>query len=117
MVIARRTRPVSWIKGALQAFEEFPEAARLVCLRALTIAAEGGKADAAKPLRGMGSGVFEVALPYQGEAFRVVYAMQLADGVWVVHAFKKKSTQGIRTPARDMQLVKDRLRILRGRLR
>jgi phage-related protein len=27
----------------------------------------------------------------------VVYAVQLADEIWVVHAFQKKSTQGIKT--------------------
>jgi phage-related protein len=54
-----RTRPVSWIKAALKEFETFPEDVRLACLAALTIAAEGGKADIAKPMLGMWSGVFE----------------------------------------------------------
>ena len=51
------TRPVSWISAALKEFETFPEGARSVCLTALTIAAEGGKADIAKLMHGMGSGV------------------------------------------------------------
>ncbi len=42
-------------------------------------AAEGGKADIAKPMHGMGSGVFEIALPFRGDAFCVVYAVQRAD--------------------------------------
>ena len=116
-MVTRATRGVSWIKAARQSFEQFPEGARRVCLRALTVAAEGGKADIAKPLRGLGSGVFEVALPFRGDAFRVVYAVQLADEVWVVHAFQKKSTHGIRTPARDIGLVKDRLKSVREMLR
>jgi phage-related protein len=116
-MVTRATRGVSWIKAARQAFEQFPEGARRVCLRALTVAAEGGKADIAKPLRGLGSGVFEVALPFRGDAFRVVYAVQLADEVWVVHAFQKKSTHGIKTPARDIGLVKDRLKSVREMLR
>ncbi len=66
--MARRTRPISWIKAALKEFESFREGARLICLTALTIAAEGGKADLAKPIRGMGSGVFEIALPFRGDA-------------------------------------------------
>ena len=116
-MVTRATRGISWIKAAQRAFEEFPEGARLVCLRALTVAAEGGKADIAKPLLGLGSGVFEVALPFRGEAFRVVYAVQFAEAVWVVHAFQKKSTQGIKTPARDIGLVKNRLKALREMLR
>ena len=50
----------------------------------------------------MGSGVFEIALPLRGDAFRVVYAVQLAEEIWVVHAFQKKSTQGIKTPKREV---------------
>jgi phage-related protein len=79
----------------------------------LTIAAEGGKADVVKPMCGLGSGVFEIALPFKGDAFRVVYAVQLADEVWVVHAFQKKSTQGIKTPQHEIELIKDRLKRLK----
>jgi len=72
MAKTRKTRPVSWIRAALKEFESFPEGASTICLTALTIAAEGGKADIAKPMHGMGSGVFEIALPFKGDAFRVV---------------------------------------------
>jgi phage-related protein len=65
----------------------------------------------------LGSGVFEIALPFRGDAFRVVYAVQLAEEVWVVHAFQKKSTQGIKTPHRDIDLIKDRLKRLKEMLR
>jgi phage-related protein len=115
--MTRKTRPVSWIRAALNEFERFPEGARVICLAALTIAAEGGKADIAKPIHGMGSGVFEIALPFRGDAFRVVYAVQLGEEIWVVHAFQKKSTQGIKTPQRELDLIKDRLRRLREMLR
>ena len=115
--MTRRTRPVSWIGAALREFETFPEGARSICLAALTIAAEGGKADVAKPMHGLGSGVFEIALPFRGDAFRVVYAVQLADEVWVIHAFQKKSTQGIRTPRREIDLIEDRLKRLKEMLR
>ena len=111
------TRRVSWVKAALRAFQGLPEGARSVCLDALTIAAEGGKADIAKPLRGMGPGVFEIALPFRGDAFRVVYAVQLADEIWVLHAFQKKSKKGIETPKRDIELVRERLKALREMLR
>ena len=112
-----RTRPVSWIRAALREFETFPEGARSICLAALTIAAEGGKADIAKPLKGIGAGVFEIALPFKGDAFRVVCAVQLADDIWVLHAFQKKSTQGIKTPKHEIDLIKDRLKRLKEMLR
>ena len=86
-------------------------------LGALTIAAEGGKADTAKPLHGFGSGVLEIALAYRGDAFRVVYAVQLADEIWVIHAFQKKSKHGIKTPRHEIDLVKDRLERLKEALK
>ncbi|MGA3190355.1 MAG: type II toxin-antitoxin system RelE/ParE family toxin [Bryobacteraceae bacterium] len=115
--MARKTRPVSWIRPARREFETFPDGAKSICLAALTIAAEGGKADIAKPMHGLGSGVFEIALPFRGDAFRTVYTVQLAEEIWVVNAFQKKSTQGIKTPQREISLIKDRLKRLRETLR
>jgi phage-related protein len=114
--VIREARPVSWLKAALHEFQRFPEGAQSVCLTALTIAAEGGKADSAKPLHGMGSGVFEIALRYRGDAFRLVYAVQLGEDVWVVDAFQKKSTQGIKTSQREIDLIKERLKRLKEML-
>ena len=114
--MTRQTRPVSWIKAALKAFEQFPAGARSICLTALTIAAEGGTADIAKPLQGLGSGVFEIALAFRENAFRVVYVVQFAKEIWVVHAFQKKSTYGIKTPKKEIGLIKDRVRRLKEML-
>jgi len=68
-------------------------------------------------MHGLGSGVYEIALPFRGDAFRVVYAIQLEDAIWVVHAFQKKSTQGIKTAQREIDLIKDRLKKLKEVLR
>jgi phage-related protein len=115
--MTRQTRPVSWLMPALKEFAKFPNGARSICLAALTIAAEGGKADVAKPMHGVGSGLFEIALPFKGDAFRVVYSVQLGEEIWVVHAFRKKSMHGIKTPQREIDVVKDRLKRLKEMLR
>ena len=57
------------------------------------------------------------ALPFKGDAFRVVYAVQVADEIWVVHAFQKKSRQGIKTPKVEIDLIKNRLKRLKEMLR
>jgi len=113
----RPTRPISWLTPARKAFDDFPEGARETMIDALSVAAEGGKAGIAKPMKGMGSGVFEIALPFRGDAFRVVYTVQVGDDIWVVHAFQKKSTHGIKTPKREIDLIKDRLKRLKEMLR
>ena len=115
--MTRPTRPVSWINAARKAFKSFPEGAQAICLAALTIAADGGKADVAKPMKGLGSGIFEIALAYRGNAYRVVYTVQLGADLWVVHAFQKKSTQGIKTPKHEIDLIDERLKRLKEALR
>jgi phage-related protein len=115
--VTRSTRPISWVSAARKEFDSFPEGAQAICLTALTIAAEGGKADVAKPLKSLGSGVLEIALPYRGNAFRVVYAVQIGAELWVVHAFQKKSTQGIKTPKREIDLIAARVKRLKEMLR
>ncbi len=56
-------------------------------------------------------------LPFRGDAFRVAYAMQFGDEIWVVHAVQKKSLQGIKAPKREIDLIKDRLKRLKEMLR
>ena len=112
-----RPRAISWIKSARKAFEDFPAKAQLHVLTALEIVVEGGKPPIAKPLKGFEAGVFEIALPFRGDAFRVVYAVQIGDDVWVLHAFQKKSTEGIKTPKYEIDLVKQRLRQLKEALK
>ena len=90
---------------------------RSICLAARTIAAEGGEADIAKPMKGLGSGVFEIALLYRANAFRGIYGVHLGRDIWVVHAFQKKSTQGAKTPRHEIELIKDRLGRLKDLLR
>jgi len=115
--VTRARRPISWVSAARKEFDAFPEGAQAICLTALTIAAEGGKADIAKPLKGLGSGVMQIALPYRGNAFRVVYAVQIGAELWVVHAFQKKSTQGIKTPKHEINLIAARVKRLKEMLR
>jgi phage-related protein len=91
-------------------------AARTETFRALTLTAEGRKADTAKPMKGFGSGVFEVALKNRTDAYRTVCALQLADAIWVVHALRKKVTQGIKTPQKDLDLIHERFNRLQQQL-
>jgi phage-related protein len=62
-------RPISWLKAAEREFLTFPRDVQLDMRAALTIAARGGKADTAKPFKGVGGGVFEIALKHRGDCF------------------------------------------------
>jgi phage-related protein len=114
--MSRDTRPISWIKAALKAFEKFPDKVRGDMEAALTIAAKGGKADTAKPMKGLGSAVMEIALKHDTDAYRAIYVTETAGSLWVVHAFQKKSKTGIKTPKQDVDLFRDRLKRLKKEL-
>jgi phage-related protein len=78
---------------------------------------KGGMPDVAKALTGLGSGVLELALRHRGDAYRVVYVLQLGSAIWIVHAFQKKSKSGIATPKHEIDLVRERLKRLKEALR
>jgi phage-related protein len=109
-VCMRDSRPISWIRAARKDFDDFPQGAQIEMARALTILAEGRMPDIAKHLTGFGSGVMELALKHRGDAFRVIYALQIDDDIWVLHAFQKKSRSGIKTPKAEIDLIDERLR-------
>jgi phage-related protein len=59
----------------------------------------------------------ELVLKHRGDAFRVIYALQIGDDIWVVHAFQKKSNTGIKTPKQEIDLIHERLKRLREMLK
>ncbi|WP_454061955.1 type II toxin-antitoxin system RelE/ParE family toxin [Candidatus Nitrospira salsa] len=109
-------RRISWIKAAHKTFTRFPIDAQDQIMTTLRLAATGRKSQLTKPLKGFGSGILEVALPYQGDAYRTIYAVQLGEDMWVIHAFKKKSTQGIKTPKKELEVIEDRIKQLKREL-
>ena len=115
--MVRNTRIISWVKAALKDFLDFPQDAQDKASTALTFIAEGAKPDIAKPLAGLGGGVWELAIKSRGDAYRVVYALQIGVDIWVVHAFQKKSKQGIATPKPEIDLVKERIKRLKEQMR
>ncbi|NEP52625.1 MAG: type II toxin-antitoxin system RelE/ParE family toxin [Moorea sp. SIO3C2] len=56
------------------------------------------------------NGVFEIVSDYQTDTYRTVYAVKLGNAIYVLHAFKKKSKTGIKTPKQTMDLIKERLK-------
>ena len=111
--MSRNTRRITWVKAARRGFEAFPQSARDILLDALTVVADGGMPRIAKPLRALGPGVLELALAHRGEAYRVVYALQIGADIWVVHPFQKKSKTESKTPKTEIDLIRERVRRLK----
>ena len=107
-----RLKPLEWIGGSKKDLKALPEEVIDVFGYALFLAQAGGKHDQAKPLRGFGSaGVLEVVEDFRGDAYRAVYTVRFEERVFVLHVFQKKSKTGISTPKRDMDLIRERLKV------
>jgi phage-related protein len=104
------TRPLFWVGSSRRDLREFPEPVKDVIGHALFIAQLGGKHQDAKPLKGFGgAGVLEFVEDFAGDTYRAVYTVRFADAVYVLHAFQKKSKKGVKTPQKDLDLIKERL--------
>jgi phage-related protein len=55
--------------------------------------------------------VLEVVDSFDGDAYRAIYTVRFKRSVYVLHVFKKKSKSGIATPKRDIELIKQRLKL------
>lgn len=106
-------KDVKWVGDSREQLRNFPKPARETIGEALRIAQIGGKHQKAKPLIGVGSGVLEISARYDTNTYRAVYTIKLGENIYVLHVFQKKSTRGIRTPRREIDLIKQRLRIAR----
>jgi phage-related protein len=103
-------KPVIWVGDSLRVLRTFPSGVQDEVGYALYLAQRGAKHVSAKPLKGLGPGVLEVVSDYRGDTFRAVYTIRLADRVYVLHAFQKKSKRGIATPKMELDLIGRRLK-------
>ena len=54
--------------------------------------------------------MLEIVDDHDGETYRAVYTVRFARVVYVLHAFKKKSKQGVATPKHELNLIEQRLK-------
>jgi phage-related protein len=106
--IVQSFRPVVWLGDSKKNLRGFPDGAQKLLGDELQLIQFGRMPKDAKPFKGVGSGVLEIALRYASEAYRVVLALQIGRRIYVLHAFQKKSKKGIETPKRDVDLIKKR---------
>ena len=103
-------KPVIWLGDSLRELKRFPASVQDEMGYAIYLAQRGDKHVSAKPLKGLGSGVLEVVSDHRGDTFRSVYTVRLAERVFVLHAFQKKSKSGSATPKADVDLIRQRLK-------
>jgi phage-related protein len=101
-------RPLVWLGNSRKNIQAFPIEAQKDMGDEIQLIQFGGMPKDAKPFKGVGSGVFEIALRYDTNAYRAVMAVQVGEKIYVLHAFQKKSPKGVKTAKPDIELIKQR---------
>jgi phage-related protein len=103
----RSARPVVFLGDSLDALRAFPEGVRRDLGFELRQVQMGRDPSDWKPMKSIGAGVREIRVRDMTGAFRVIYFARVADAVYVLHAFQKKTQQ---TAKRDLELAAARLK-------
>lgn len=105
-------KPIEFLGDSLRSLREFPDDAKRDAGYQLDRVQHGLQPDDFKPMPTIGKGVEEIRVRDDTGAYRVIYTARLADAVYVLHAFRKKTQT---TPKRDIDLAKQRFALLNGK--
>jgi phage-related protein len=99
-------KPLKFLGNSLKALRDFPDDAMQDAGYQLDEVQRGKQPDDFKPMPSIGKGVEEIRIWDNAGTFRVVYTARLADAVYVLHAFQKKTEA---TSMQDIEIAKTRL--------
>lgn len=95
-------KPIEFRGSSLDDLRAFPLDARREAGYQLDLVQGGRDPDDWKPMNTVGLGVREIRVRDAAGAFRVIYVAKLADAVYVLHCFQKKTEK---TSKRDLDLA------------
>ena len=102
-------KPVRWIASALADLKTFPNEVQNELGHALYRVQIGETPERAKPLHGPLRDVLEIVEHDPSGTYRLIYTVKIAEVVYVLHAFQKKSHRGSATPKAELNLITQRL--------
>lgn len=100
---------IVFIGDSLDALRCFPIGARQDTGYQLDKIQRGLDPDDWKPMKAIGSGVREIRVTDEEGQFRVIFIAKLADAIYVLHCFKKKTQK---TSIKDIELARSRYKEL-----
>lgn len=102
---------IFWIGSSKEDLKEFPDEVQDEVGHGLYLAQMGDRHSHAKTLSGFGNAkMIELRERDRSGIYRVVYTVEMAEFIFVLHSFQKKSKKEIETPKQDMDLVEKRLK-------
>ena len=98
-------KPIRFLGDSLSRLREFDTDAKQDVGYQLHKVQRGEQPDDFKPMPSIGKGVEEIRVWDESGTYRVIYTARLADAVYVLHAFQKKTQATVK---RDIDLAKAR---------
>ena len=99
-------KPIKFLGGSLDDLRTFPVPARREMGYQLDRLPHALESEDWKPMTGLGAGVREIRVRDQSGAWRAIYIAKLADAVYVLHCFQKKTQKTLKS---DIDLARARL--------
>jgi phage-related protein len=103
-------KPIVWMGSSRSDLSAMPEKVRKDFGGALHGIQEGRTPPDAKHLKGKIKNAVQLSEDHDSETWRAVYTVELAETVYVLHCFQKKSKSGRATPRADLELIERRLK-------
>jgi phage-related protein len=107
-------KQITFLGDSLKKLREFEPGARRDAGFQLDRVQHGLKPTDFKPMTSIGRGVEEIRLWDERGTYRVIYTARLADAVYVLHAFQKKT---VTTSDRDITIARNRFNALMKEIR
>jgi phage-related protein len=111
--VPEQPRRLVWLVDSLDTVKSFPAAVQKKLGFALYQAQIGQRHESAKLLHGFEASVWQVRAHDPSGTYRALYVVKFQDAAYVLHAFQKKATSGAGTSRRDIEIIRQRLKLAR----
>lgn len=95
-------KEVLFLIGSKRRLKNFPIEARVDAGHQLWLVQQGRDPDDWRPMQSIGAGAREIRI-HKPHEHRVIYVAQFEEGIYVLHAFEKKTGQ---TPQHDIEIAR-----------
>lgn len=102
-------KPLKFVDSSQKDLRAMPADVRHALGIELMTVQYGGEPNDFKPMKEIGVGAYEIRHRDTSGAFRVIYVTKLADAVYVLHAFQKKTQK---TKRADIELAAKRYKLI-----
>lgn len=105
-------KPIHWVGSTLDDIKQFPDNIKRELGFDLDLVQQGLLPRDFKAMQNLGAGIMEIRVRDTSGAYRLVYIAKLADAIYCLHSFQKKTQK---TSSKDLAIIKARYSAVKER--